>query len=151
VSGKALAAGSSADPEPVASAIPLSDFFADPKLPVCWADSTTPKSASQSSPGRTAIAIAKLGLENNHGKPARKGTRRSGKWKWGRVAFRQDIETRPNFFTPTTQFFHAQFFHRSRRSCWPPVNSSVVPAQWKFRRAGLPNRYRIATAGRVST
>jgi hypothetical protein len=30
VSGKALAAGFSADPEPVASAIPLSYFFADP-------------------------------------------------------------------------------------------------------------------------
>jgi hypothetical protein len=33
LSGKALAAGFSADPEPAASAIPLSYFFADPNRP----------------------------------------------------------------------------------------------------------------------
>jgi hypothetical protein len=45
VSGKALASGFSAAPEPVASAIPLSYFFADPKRRECR------PAAARSSPG----------------------------------------------------------------------------------------------------
>jgi hypothetical protein len=57
VSGKALAAGFSAAPEPVASAIPLSYFFADPKIVVFFGEAHHDEDCLVSDPSSSTNSV----------------------------------------------------------------------------------------------